>query len=47
MHRQERVITVQQEIRHAWIQVEIDGLIGLLKEGESRFYMIVSDSQLF
>ncbi len=46
-HRQERVIAVQQEGRHTWIQVEqIDGLIGLIKEGQSRFYMIVSDEHL-
>ncbi len=43
-HRQEGVIAVQQEGRHTWIQTgQIDGLIGLIKEGEARFYMIVSE----
>jgi len=47
-HRQERVIAVQQEGQHTWIRVEqIHGLIGLIKEGEARFYMIVSDECLF
>jgi hypothetical protein len=47
-HTQERVVAVQQEGWHTWIQVEqMDGLIGLLKEGKSQFYMIVSDEYLF
>lgn len=47
-YRQERVVAVQQEGQHMWIRVEqIDGLIGLIKEGEARFHMIVSDQCLF
>ena len=43
-HRQEGVIAVQQEGRHTWIQTgQIHGLIGLIKEGEARFYMIISE----
>src|SRR5579871_1746895 len=42
--RQEGIIAVQQEGRHIWIQTrQIDGLIGLIKEGTARFYMIVAE----
>jgi hypothetical protein len=45
---QERVVAVEQEGRHEWIQVtQIDGLIGLVTEGEARFHMIISDKYLF
>jgi Transposase family tnp2 len=48
VRKRERVIAVQHEGRHIWIQVEqIDGLIGLLQEGRGRFFMIISDSDLF
>jgi hypothetical protein len=47
-YRQERVVAVQQEGQHTWIRVEqIDGLIGLIKEGEAQFHMIISDQYLF
>jgi hypothetical protein len=47
VYRQERVIAVQQG-QHTWIPVEqIRGLIGLIKEGEARFYMIIFDEYLF
>ena len=42
--RQEGIIAVQQEGRHIWIRTrQIDGLIGLIKEGMARFYMIVAE----
>ena len=47
-HRQERIVGVQREGSHIWIPVgQIDGLIGLIKEGEAQFHMIVSDISLF
>ena len=47
-HPQERVVAVQQEGRHEWIQVtQIDGLVGLVTEGNARFHMIISDRCLF
>jgi len=47
-HRREQIVAVQKEGPHSWIRVEqIDGLIGLIKEGDAQFYMIVSDECLF